>query len=188
VAAWQQSLRDSEATVVTRSSLCCLLVLAFLLLAGCGPTDQQSASAPAAATPTPELARDFTLTTLDGESVSLSDYRGQWVLLNFWATWCSPCVEEMPYLSRLAAERDLVVLGINFKEDAASVAQFVAEKGIDFPILLEPDDITLLYYGVRGLPRTFLIAPDGALAHTAIGALRPAEFSARLDALGVERR
>ena len=172
--------------MVTRFSLCCLLALALLLLTGCGPAGQQSA--PAAATPTPELARDFTLTTLDGESVSLSDYRGQWVLLNFWATWCSPCVEEMPYLNQLAIERNLAVLGVNFKEDAAPVAQFVAEQGIDFPILLQPDDITLLYYGVRGLPRTFLIAPDGALAHTAIGALRPAEFSATLDALGVERR
>jgi thiol-disulfide isomerase/thioredoxin len=134
------------------------------------------------------LARDFTLTTLDGESVSLSDYRGQWVLLNFWATWCGPCVEEMPYLNQLAAERDLAVLGVNFKEDTAPVAQFVAEKGIDFPILLQPDDITLLFYGVRGLPRTFLIAPDGTVAHTAIGALRPAAFSATLDALGVGQK
>ena len=125
---------------------------------------------------------------MNGEPVALSDYRGQWVLVNFWATWCPPCVEEMPFLDQLAAERDLVVLGVNFKEEAALVAQFVAENGIDFPILLQPDEITLLFYGVRGLPRTFLIAPDGTLAHTAIGALRPAEFSARLDELGVAPR
>jgi thiol-disulfide isomerase/thioredoxin len=117
--------------------------------------------------------------------VTLSDYRGQWVILNFWATWCPPCVEEMPYLNQLAAERDLVVLGVNFNEDRERVAAFVAEQGIDFPILLAPDEITLLFYGVRGLPRTFVIAPDGALAHTAIGALRPAEFSAWLDAQGL---
>jgi ribose/xylose/arabinose/galactoside ABC-type transport system permease subunit len=65
------------------------------------------------------------------------------------------------------------------------VAAFVAEQGIDFPTLLAPDEITLLFYGVRGLPRTFVIAPDGTLAHTAIGALRPAEFSAWLDAQGL---
>jgi thiol-disulfide isomerase/thioredoxin len=160
----------------------------LLLLAGCGPSDPQPASAPTAATPTSELARGFTLATLDGESVSLSDYRGQWVLLNFWATWCPPCVEEMPYLNQLAAERDLVVLGVNFNEESERVAQFVAEKGIDFPILLQPDDITLLFYGVRGLPRTFLIAPDGTLADSVIGALHPARFSATLDAHGIARK
>jgi thiol-disulfide isomerase/thioredoxin len=161
------------------------LLLAGLLLAGCAlPAAPQSASK-VAATATPELARDFMLTTLDGAPATLSDYRGQWVILNFWATWCPPCVEEMPYLNQLAAERDLVVLGVNFNEDRERVAAFVAEQGINFPILLAPDEITLLFYGVRGLPRTFVIAPDGTLAHTAIGALRPAEFSAWLDAQGL---
>jgi thiol-disulfide isomerase/thioredoxin len=161
------------------------VILTLLLLAGCASAGTPQPATPVAATPTPELARDFTLTTLDGAPVTLSDYRGQWVILNFWATWCPPCVEEMPYLNQLAAERDLVVLGVNFNEDRERVAAFVAEQGIDFPILLAPDEITLLFYGVRGLPRTFVIAPDGALAHTAIGALRPAEFSAWLDAQGL---
>ena len=161
------------------------LLLAFVLLAGCGAGGAAQPGATVAATPTRELARDFTLTTLEGAPATLSDYRGQWVILNFWATWCPPCVEEMPYLNQLAAERDLVVLGVNFNEDRERVAAFVAEQGIDFPILLAPDEITLLFYGVRGLPRTFVIAPDGALAHTAIGALRPAEFSAWLDAQGL---
>ncbi|MBP6440576.1 MAG: TlpA family protein disulfide reductase, partial [Caldilineaceae bacterium] len=142
---------------MVRALLGCLTLLLFLL-AGCAPGSfPNGAPMPSApATHTRELARDFTLTTLAGEPVTLSDYRGKWVLLNFWATWCPPCVEEMPYLNQLAAERDLVVLGVNFNEDRERVAQFVAEKGIDFPILLEPDDITLLFYGVRGLPRTFL--------------------------------
>lgn len=173
---------------MVRLGFCCFLALTLLLLAGCGPIGAARQGAVDVATPTPEMARDFTLTTLSGEPATLSDYRGQWVLLNFWATWCPPCVEEMPYLNQLAAGRDLVVLGVNFNEDRARVAEFVADKGIDFPILLAPDEITLLFYGVRGLPRTFLIAPDGTLAHTAIGALRPEEFSARLDELGVARR
>ena len=162
----------------------CLLALTLLLLAGCTSFGAQPA-APVSGTPTPEPARDFTLTTLAGDPVTLSDYRGQWVLVNFWATWCPPCIEEMPYLNQLAAERDLVVLGVNFNEDREQVARFVAKNEIDFPILLEPDDITLLFYGVRGLPRTFLIAPDGTLAHSVIGALRPAEFNAFLDAQGL---
>ena len=174
---------------MVRALLGCLTLLLFLL-AGCAPGSfPNGAPMPSApATHTRELARDFTLTTLAGEPVTLSDYRGKWVLLNFWATWCPPCVEEMPYLNQLAAERDLIVLGVNFNEDRERVAQFVAEKGIDFPILLEPDDITLLFYGVRGLPRTFLIAPDGTLARSVIGALRPAEFGAWLDAQGVEHK
>ena len=162
-------------------------LLAFLLLAGCsqpaipGAPPTQGAQAVAAPSATPELARDFTLQTLDGESMSLSDLRGQWTLLNFWATWCAPCIKEMPYLNQLATEREMQVLGVNFNEEDEAVRRFVDEHGISFPILMQPDDITLLVYGVRGLPRSFVIAPDGTIAHTIIGQIDPARLDAWLD-------
>lgn len=130
---------------------------------------------------TPELAHDFTLETLNGKTVTLSDLRGQWVLINFWATWCRPCVEEMPALQKLAQERGLVVLGVNFNEPGEAVAEFIAQHHISFPILMNPDDITLLTYQVRALPRTFVIAPDGTMALSIAGTIDSRQFDAWLD-------
>jgi peroxiredoxin len=128
-----------------------------------------------------EPAPDFTLEALTGETVTLSDLRGQWVVINFWATWCLPCVKEMPYLQKMAAERDMVVLGVNFNEAPETVAQFVAEHNLSFPILMNPDDITLLVYQVRGLPRTFIIAPDGTIALRIVGEVDPDQLDRWLD-------
>ncbi len=167
------------------------LLLVTLLLAGCVPAPPPQAaagepSAPVAATA--EMGRDFTLPSLAGGTVSLGDLRGEWVVLNFWATWCPPCVEEMPYLAEVAETRAVNVLGVNFKEDAVVVEKFVEDHAITFPILLDPDDITLLVYGVRGLPRTFVIAPDGTIAHSVIGQLDPVAFERWLDEHGVPTR
>jgi thiol-disulfide isomerase/thioredoxin len=171
------------------------MILVATLLAGCSSTPSTaSAGRPGglpivpAVTTTPEMSRDFTLTTLDGDTLTLSDLRGDWVVLNFWATWCPPCVEEMPYLNQIAAERAVHVLGVNFNEDESLVRQFVADHAISFPILMQPDDITLLVYGVRGLPRTVVIAPDGTIAHTIIGQIAPAALDAWLDAQQVPHR
>ncbi len=167
-----------------------MILVIMLLFTGCITTAPAPTDSPAEtpATATPEMSRDFTLSTLDGKTLTLSDLRGEWVVLNFWATWCPPCVEEMPYLSRVAATRAVHVLGVNFNEDAATVEQFVADHAIPFPILLQPDDITLLVYGVRGLPRTVVIAPDGTIAHTIIGQIDPAMFDAWLDAQQIPLR
>lgn len=156
--------------------------------AGGGAVGGSAAQEVAAPEPTRELARDFSLQSLDGETVSLSDFRGEWVLLNFWATWCPPCVKEMPYLEEIAGTRDVRVLGVNFNEDEATTREFVSEHGITFPILMDPDDVTLLVYGVRGLPRTFAIAPDGSIAASFVGELNPARVDAWLDDHGVPVR
>lgn len=130
------------------------------------------------ATPTPEIAQDFTLTALDGRTFQLRALRGQWVIINFWATWCGPCRAEMPYLQGVADAypEHVTLLGINLREDAATVGAFVDEVGITFPILLNPDDATLLWYSTRALPLTFVVAPDGAVALFQYGPLAPDEF------------
>lgn len=162
------------------------LFLFATLLIGCDGTQRAvSPAAEAAPDSTREPARDFSLKSLNGDTVTLSEHQGGWVLLNFWATWCPPCVKEMPYLNELAVTRDLQVLGVNFKEDAATARRFVDEHGISFPILIEPDDITLLVYAVRALPRTFLIAPDGYIALEIAGEVDPARLDAWLDAQGL---
>jgi thiol-disulfide isomerase/thioredoxin len=168
-----------------------------LLLAGCGSSTTATVAAPTFSAPiaaevqssaTPEIARDFMLQTLDGTTLNLRELRGQWVILNFWATWCAPCVKEMPYLTQLAKEREVQVLGVNFNEDAETARRFVSEHGISFPILLQPDDITLLVYGVRALPRTFVIDPSGALVQTIVGQIDPARFDDWLNEQGIPRK
>lgn len=131
---------------------------------------------PAASTVSPEdapIAHDFALVNLQGDPVRLSDFEDRWVIVNFWATWCAPCREEMPLLERIAEENQerLVVLGINMRESAMTAAAFVQLQGVTYPILINPDDTTLLAYNVMGLPVTWIIAPDGAVAYARPGAI-----------------
>lgn len=154
-----------------------LVVLLLHCPAGC-----QSIATPLADEP----AHVFTLPTLDGAELSPAELRGRWVLVNFWATWCLPCREEMAYLQRLSQENpdEVVVVGVNMRESPEVVQDFVAETGVSFPILLNPDDATLLSYDVRGLPLTAVIAPDGSLWERIVGPLDPERFStARLGAI-----
>lgn len=137
--------------------------------------------------PAPDLAQDFTLQSISGETVTLRELQGRWVILNFWATWCTPCREEMPYLQQLAgtAPDQIVVLGINMREDAAEIQPFLNEVGITFPILLDPTDEMLIWYGPRGLPLTYLIAPDSTVVYRRYGQLEPESLNAQLADLGV---
>jgi len=113
------------------------------------------------------LAPDFTLTTLDGKQVKLSDYRGKAVLLNFWATWCAPCKEEIPWFMELEkqyAPQGLVVLGVAMDDDGKdSVSKFAREMKIDYTVLLGNDDVADHYGGVAGLPTTFYVDRTGKI-------------------------
>lgn len=157
----------------------------WFILAACGPSSggaEATAELPTipppepaptiapAPTAVPEPAPEFTLPTLDGGEIALSDYEGEWVILNFWATWCPPCVSEMPYLQTLS-DRGLNVLGVNMTETADEVKQFTTQHGIDFPILMDPDVNTILDYQARQLPRTVIIAPDGTIVLRIAGAI-----------------
>ncbi len=110
---------------------------------------------------------DFTLTDLDGKTVSVSDYRGKWVIVNFWATWCPPCLEEIPDFVELYEDnRDsLVVLGVNYEEvNEEYLREFVDSHMISYPVMrMEPLPVTPLG-PVTGLPTTYIISPQGELA------------------------
>jgi len=157
------------------------LILIGLLLTACLPQAEQAA----APSPTPPFyAPDFALAALDGTSYHLAELRGRWVLLNFWATWCAPCVEEMPLLQQLADDHpeSLLVLGINQREDAALVADFARDHGLRFPLLLNPPDGIVLDYNIMGLPQSLLIDPQGIVVYRAFGVLDMQAVQALLPA------
>jgi thiol-disulfide isomerase/thioredoxin len=125
---------------------------------------------------------DFAVRSLNGEQIQLADLRGRWVVLNFWATWCAPCVAELPLLQQLAERHadQLTVLAVNMREDEAEVRAFVVQHNLSLPILLEPDDQTLLEYGVQGLPLSIVVSPDGEVLQRHLGLVDQA-FQAWLE-------
>jgi thiol-disulfide isomerase/thioredoxin len=110
--------------------------------------------------PTPE----FSLNTPDGKKLSLKDFRGKVVLLNFWASWCEPCREEMPAMEKLYKEykeKNFVVLAVAVKDRKQDAINFVKELKITYPIALDPEAQVGSLYGAWGLPATYLIGPKG---------------------------
>ncbi len=111
-----------------------------------------------------EPAPDFTLVESgSGKHVSLSDFRGQPVVLNFWATWCVPCRTEMPDLQTAYDSEDVVVLAVNWQETESVVQGFIDEFALSFPTVLDSEGRVREHYGVVGLPATFFIDPEGIL-------------------------
>jgi len=127
-------------------------------------------------------ASAFELATTDGKAVALATLKGQVVLLNFWATWCPPCREEMPSMERLHREfrgQGLALLGVNVEENPKQVARFVRDFQLTFPTLLDVDGEVTRLYRVRGLPATFLIDRTGRVVGHVIGARDWASPAAR---------
>jgi peroxiredoxin len=122
----------------------------------------------------PSEGPDFTLMTLEGRSARLREFRGKLVLLNFWATWCAPCLHEMPSMERLYQtfkRTDFALLAVSMDRQGEEVARpFADSLRLTFPVLLDGTSEVARRYGVRGLPTTYLIDPDGRLIGAAIGA------------------
>ncbi|MBV8085808.1 MAG: TlpA family protein disulfide reductase [Chloroflexi bacterium] len=158
-----------------------LIPVALLFAAGGWWYSQRAPSAPLVGRPAPA----FKLNSLAGAQQSLVDYRGRPVVLNFWATWCEPCKEEMPALQTEAAKRtDLVILGIDNVEPAVRVRPFVAQYGITFPILLDQDGTVIEQYRIIGMPTSFFVDRSGMLRASFQGALTPDVLSQDLAAIG----
>ena len=130
-----------------------------------------------------DLAPDFELMTMDGQTVRLSDYRGQRVFVNFWATWCPPCRAEMPDMQQLYEEQDVPVeiLAVNLTASEKSeedIAAFVEDFGLSFPILMDTNSETANTYKVKAVPASYMIDTTGRIAFVAPGALNK-EFMAQ---------
>ena len=157
------------------------------------PPEPQPQSAPQisiAGLGTGSQAPLFELETADGEMVGLEDYRGQVVLLNFWATWCAPCRIEMPLLqSTFESFKDqgLVILGIDFDEPADLVASFGDELGLTFPLLLDPGGKVQQQYKVRGYPTTVILDREGRIQSYHIGVLTQSQLDGYMQIAGLSQ-
>ena len=117
-------------------------------------------------------AHDFAGKMMDAKTVNLQDYRGRFVLLNFWATWCSPCLKEMPDLENAYNEmgqEKLVVLAVGMGESVEKIKAFFNKYGFTFPLLADNRMKITKLYGVRNIPVTYLIDPDGVVLGRALG-------------------
>jgi thiol-disulfide isomerase/thioredoxin len=130
-------------------------------------------------------AHAFTLTDTKGKVHRLQDYRGKWVLVNFWATWCPPCLEEIPDLIRLyekRANKDLMVIGVAMDyQSPATVLQFAEQMFISYPVVLGDKASAAQIGKITALPTTFLYGPDGKLAATTVGPVTPDAIERFMD-------
>jgi peroxiredoxin len=133
-----------------------------------------SLASPAGAPGTGVTAPGFTLSDMQGKPVSLADYRGKVVVLNFWASWCPPCRAEMPSMERLYGTlkgNDFVLLAVNVEKNGRSaVAAFSQKIPMSFPVLLDSDQHVSGLYRVGGIPQTFIINKKGEIVQEVTGA------------------
>ena len=133
-----------------------------------------------------DLAPDFSLATLDGATVKLSELRGKHVIINFWATWCGPCRSEMPAIEEVyQRHRDdgLVILAINVRESNGDISPYIKKIGVTFPVLLDRTGQVSSRYRVKAMPTTYLINPDGRIDGVREGAYSKQMLNARVDQL-----
>jgi peroxiredoxin len=144
-------------------ALTCTFLLASAVYAANAITPWTGAAAPSLA-----------LQDMDGRSHTLAGYRGSVVLINFWATWCEPCRQEMPSIERLRDKltgKPFVVLAVNVDEPEARVRQFLSQTGLRLPVLLDPNKTVTRNWGVRLLPATYIIGRDGRVRYRLVGDL-----------------
>ena len=153
-----------------------------------------AAAAPASPTPSPVAAEtempeqpSLQVTTVDGKAYDLAAQRGNWVVVNFWATWCGPCLKEMPELSALDAMREHVeVIGLAYEDiQPAEMRSFLKTHPVVYPVaIIDVYDPPKDFASPRGLPTTYLISPDGKVAKHFLGPITASEIEAAIAAAG----
>ena len=156
-----------------------------LLITGCTSLPEPEGVAQASQVGKP--APDFKLLSLEGSSVSLSDFRGQPTLINFWASWREPCRDEMSFIQEIYMEwtgksPSVAILAINLGESSSRAEKFMRDFNLSFPVLLDTKQEVAAKYNIRGIPTTFFIDKDGIIQYIMAGAFsNTAEIEANLD-------
>ena len=160
------------------------LILLLLVFAGCSSSTE---------TPKTEAidAPDFTLKSIDGENITLSDFKGKVVLLDFWATWCGPCLQSIPELVRLQKkymDKGLVILGVSMDDPAASddnqLKKFMRTFGMNYPVMRDNGMVSSIYYGnsPAAIPTMHVINREGKIVNTIMG-FSPGEAEKSIETL-----
>ena len=147
------------------------VVVLGLVMAGC--SNDTFNLPPAEEVNVGNAAPDFQVSDLDGKPVSLSDFQGKPILINFWASWCRPCRTEMPYIQQVYEEwsdKGLVVLAINIGETPSETKEFMQDYELSFPVLLDIKRLVAQEYNVWSIPTTFFIDKNGIIQAKIIGA------------------
>ncbi|MCT1904700.1 TlpA family protein disulfide reductase [Oceanobacillus sojae] len=121
-----------------------------------------------------DKAPDFKLETLEGETRQLSDFRGEPVMINFWATWCPPCRQEMPDMEQFYQEHDPVIFSVNLTNEELNTKQvnhFLQELELTFPVLLDKEGEVSTLYRIQPIPMTYMVDADGIIQFKSFGAL-----------------
>lgn len=181
--------RSARRQTFFRSPVFLLAIGMILILAGVGALvlsgsgdRAQAASSEARHDPAPA----FSLPTVTGDRLALADYRGQYVLVNFWATWCPPCRAELPdlvaYYEDHAAE-GFMLIGVNEQEAPALVTNYLTQSRLDFPVVLDSDGGVMQQYGVTGMPSSFLVDPEGQIVRMWTGMITRATLESAVTPL-----
>ena len=176
-------------TKVILSAVLVLIITLGLIAGACssdeveqeGPALGKVTGMPTVAGQSPEPGKpapDFEFEDPEGRASSLSDLQGKPVLLNFWATWCGPCMHEMPFLQEIYNEwsdKGLVLLAVDVGESPSTVKRFLQDSGFSFPVILDTERAVAAKYNIRGIPTTFLINKDGIIEGYKLGAFQSKE-------------
>jgi cytochrome c biogenesis protein CcmG/thiol:disulfide interchange protein DsbE len=171
-----RALRKTRVVLWVAVAVAVPLAIFVAILATRDAATTRAADSPLLSQPAPDVSGD----TIDGGQVRLSDLRGKWVLVNFFATWCIPCVEEHPDLVNFSTVHeqagDAQIVGVIYSDSVSAVKDFRAEKGGTWPMLTDPSGRIALDFGVSGIPESFLINPEGVVVSKIIGGVQRPEL------------
>ena len=177
--------------------LLAVAMIGLLTALGCASSSQDIGTGPGQASeivggggeqlaPAPEVGRlapDFTLTDLDGNSVSLSDFRGRVVFINFWATWCPACRVEMPEIEAVHQEykdKDVVVIGVDIREDEDTVRRYIERGGYSWTFVMDTTGEVTMNYRIIAIPTSFFLDEEGVITAIKTGAITKKSMESRL--------
>jgi cytochrome c biogenesis protein CcmG, thiol:disulfide interchange protein DsbE len=155
-----------------------IILISGLLITSCGTPQDTTIPTPSTPAVVGKAAPDFTLSDINGNTIKLSSFKGKAVLVNFWATWCTPCMDEMPYMQEIYknwTDKGLVFLSVDNGETLTKAKGFIDRYGYTFVPLVDPKGDVALRYNIRALPTTLLIDKDGILQYMLPGAFPSAK-------------
>ena len=168
-------VRQGRPMVIVAVALAVVVALLIAVLATRSPSGERSRQSPLLGRPAPAIVG----TTLAGDSFDLAEYRGRWVVVNFFATWCIPCVQEHPELAKFQARHagtgDAALVSVLFDNTADEAQGFFTENGGDWPVVVDEAGAVGVDYGVARVPESFLVAPNGIVVQRLVGGVTAAE-------------